>query len=93
MGQIFKNPKDLIVKIGEDILINRKSIKKDIEAFKSDFGTAKWEQSGKDLGEALALVLFGKQSSTDEESDTESETMPETEYNAYLILSGYAYLH
>jgi len=80
------------VKIGEDILLNHKSIKKDIEAFKSDFGAAKWEQSGKDIGDALALVLFGK-NAQGTFGDEEELTMPENQYNAYLVLAGYAYLH
>jgi len=43
MGQIFKNPATLVVQIGKDILLNHKSIKKDIEAFKTDFAAQSWE--------------------------------------------------
>jgi len=43
MGQIFTHPAELIVQIGEDIIVNRKSIKKDIDAFKADFDAESWE--------------------------------------------------
>ena len=65
MAQIFKNPAELVVQVGKDILLNRKSIKKDIDSFKTDFAVKSFEQSGRDIGEALALVLFGKVSGLD----------------------------
>jgi hypothetical protein len=40
MAQIFKNPAELIVKVGKDILLNRKSIKKDLDSFKSDLSSS-----------------------------------------------------
>jgi len=79
----------LVAQVGWDILVNRKSIKKDIEALKTDFAAAKYEQAGKDIGNALALVLFGKVSA---EAGDES-TKDEAEYNAYVILAGYAAIH
>jgi hypothetical protein len=41
--------------------LNGVSIKKDIDSFKSDFASSNWEQSGRDLGDAIALILFGRQ--------------------------------
>lgn len=60
MGQIFKNPKELITQIGKDILLNGRTIKKEITASISDYNAQNYEQMGKDIGEALSLVLFGK---------------------------------
>jgi hypothetical protein len=90
MGAIFKNPKSLVAQIGKDILLNGRSIKKDIAAFKTDFAASAWEQSGKDLGDALALVLFGKGGL---KVTTEESIMPANQYNAYNVLAGYAYIH
>jgi len=39
MAQIFKNPLDLVVQIGKDILLNKKSIKADITAGVTAFNT------------------------------------------------------
>lgn len=89
MGEIFTHPASLIVQIGKDLLVNHRSIKKDIESFKTDFAASSWEKSGRDIGDALALVLFGKGSS----DVTGDQTKSTTEYNAYLVLAGYAYLH
>lgn len=89
MGEIFKHPEDLIVQIGEDILLNRKSIKSDIDAFKADFAAESWEQAGKDIGDAVALVFFGKVRGVSGESSTKSDN----QYNAYQTLAGYAVIH
>lgn len=87
MGQIFKSPSELIVQVGKDLLLNGRSIKKDISAGISDFDAELFEQSGKDFGEALSLVLFGKP-----KRDT-IDTLPSDYYNAYLAVAGYATLY
>jgi len=70
-------------------LVNHKSIKKDIESFKDDFSNSRWETAGRDIGDALALVLFGKGKGEMAEVSVKSTD----EYNAYLILAGYSFLH
>lgn len=90
LGEIFTNPKELIEQIGKDILLNGRSIKNDIQAAISDFNNSNFEQMGKDIGEAAALVIFGK---PHKEFDCSLTTISSNEYNAYLNLAGYAYIH
>ena len=86
MAQIFKNPGDLVVQIGKDILINKSSIKSDIDTSVADFKTGLYLESGEALGDAIALVFFGRGG----RRDGEFTTMPEESYNSYLAVSGFA---
>lgn len=85
MGQVFKNPKELVVHIAEDIRLNGVAIQADIAAFQKYLDAQKWEEAGRALGDALALVLFGKV----ETEEGEVKTKSDREYNAYLVLAGF----
>jgi len=76
-----------VVQVGKDLLLNGRSIKKDISAGISDFDAELYEQSGKDFGTALSLVLFGKP------KRDSIDTLPSDYYNAYLAVAGYATLY
>lgn len=83
MAAIFKSPVDLIVQIGKDILVNKKSIKSDIDGGIAAFNAGSFLESGEDFGKAAALVLFGRNAN-------EIDTLSTEAYNSYVVLGGYA---
>jgi hypothetical protein len=83
MAQIFKSPLDLVVQVGKDILVNKKSIKSDIQGGIDAFNAGSYLESGEDFGKAAALVLFGRNAN-------DIDTLSEDAYNAYLVLGAFA---
>jgi len=72
--------------MGKDILLNKESIKSDIDTSVADFKSGLFLESGEALGDALALVLFGRGG----RRDSEMVTMSADGYNSYLAMSGFA---
>jgi len=50
----------LIVQVGKDILVNKKSIMADIQGGIAAFDSEDFLESGEDFGKAGALILFGR---------------------------------
>lgn len=65
----FKNPKTLVVHIGEEILFNGKSIYRDVTNTVTHFKTTQYEPAGEDIGDIIN-ILFLKLSVQDRRQET-----------------------
>ena len=54
----FKNPEELIVKIGEEILWHGKSIYKDVTGCVEDFKEGKYEPAGEEIGDIIKIIFL-----------------------------------
>lgn len=57
--------------VGKDILVNGKNIYSDITDGMSAYSSKNYNKFGRDIGDALALVLIGKQDIEEQEHASE----------------------
>jgi len=66
--------------------LNKNSITDDIHTFTADLSAGLYLESGEALGDAIALVLFGRGG----RREGEMTSIPSQSYNSYLAISGFA---
>ena len=60
MGKIFESPMSFVYHTGKDIVVNGVNIIDDIVKALEDYDKGDWLNTGKDIGEALALLILGE---------------------------------
>jgi hypothetical protein len=71
----FSDPKSLAIKAGKNIVLNGVEIYKEISAAYTSYKVAEYENFGRDMGVAMALVLIGACDEKAEACDESSEAM------------------
>ena len=73
MGKIFKSPMSFVYHVGKDIIVNGVNIIDDVTKAIQDYEKGDDLNMGKDVGQALALLILG------EGLETPSPEVPERE--------------
>ena len=61
MAQVFLHPKQLLIDVEQNVIVNGVEIYKDVKAAGNDMREQKFEAAGKEYGTIAALVLWGDQ--------------------------------
>jgi hypothetical protein len=64
MAAIFESPTSLVYHVGKDLVVNGKSIYKEINAGITQYEAQNWKGFGYQIGEAAAKLLLGEESQT-----------------------------